>query len=499
SNILDAANEVIHNNLGRKDKSLWTENEKGDLIQFTQFDTEYEEADQIVTDISNSIRNDGHDYNEFAILYRTNAQSRVLEEKLILRNIPYKIIGGVNFYQRKEVKDILAYLKTIDNGLDDIAVKRIINIPRRGIGLTTIDRLTDYSIAHGISFYEACRRADTIPAIGRGVAKIEPFVSLIEVLKSKLHVLSYSLEDLINEILDATGYLRELEAEDTEEAKGRIENINEFINKVVTYEKNADEEPSLSGFLEEVALVADIDNLEESNNVVVLMTLHSAKGLEFPYVYLCGMEEGIFPSYMTLNSEDPTDIEEERRLCYVGITRAMQKLHLSAARQRMLRGETQFNKPSRFIREIPRYLLQQGSSKESSFQPRVPFSGSQSNQKGGTWVPPTSFTSSGSGFRSSSNGANSSITSSDKSNLFAGNPFISKGLGSSQKLGATTFDKSTPAIIEYAVGDSVEHAKFGVGIVAEMVKQDSDYMVSVDFSNSGIKKMKASFAKLKKL
>lgn len=494
SNILNAANEVIHNNLGRKDKRLWTDNGEGEPLSFTQFDTEYEEANEIVSDMYNLILNEGHDYNEFAILYRTNAQSRIFEEKLILRNIPYKIVGGTNFYQRKEIKDILAYLKTIDNGLDDIAVKRIINIPRRGIGLTTIDRVTDYAIWNGMSFYEALKHAESIPGLGRGTSKISPFVSLIEILKSKMAKPEYSLEDLINEVLEATGYLSELEAEDTEESQARIENINELINKVVAYEKAAEEEPTLSGFLEEVALVADIDNLEDSNNVVVLMTLHSAKGLEFPYVYLCGMEEGIFPSYMCINSDDPTDIEEERRLCYVGITRAMKRLYLSAARQRMVRGETQFNRPSRFIGEIPRYLLSQSSSSGSRYNAgsnssqfggspaKTPYFGSGSTQKGGTWTPPTN-------------------TGSDKKDVFANNPFIQKGFGGSSKLGATTFDKvkPAPAVIDYGVGDTVKHIKFGVGIVAEMTKQGDDYIVSVDFDTLGTKKMKASFAKLKKL
>ncbi len=494
SNILNAANEVIHNNLGRKDKRLWTDNGEGEPLSFTQFDSEYEEANEIVSDMYNLILNEGHDYNEFAILYRTNAQSRIFEEKLILRNIPYKIVGGTNFYQRKEIKDILAYLKTIDNGLDDIAVKRIINIPRRGIGLTTIDRVTDYAIWNGMSFYEALKHAESIPGLGRGTSKISPFVSLIEILKSKMAKPEYSLEDLINEVLEATGYLSELEAEDTEESQARIENINELINKVVAYEKTTEEEPTLSGFLEEVALVADIDNLEDSNNVVVLMTLHSAKGLEFPYVYLCGMEEGIFPSYMCINSDDPTDIEEERRLCYVGITRAMKRLYLSAARQRMVRGETQFNRPSRFIGEIPRYLLSQSSSSGSRYNAgsnssqfggspaKTPYYGSGSTQKGGAWTPPTN-------------------TVSDTNDVFANNPFIQKGFGGSSKLGATTFDKikPSPAVIDYGVGDTVKHIKFGVGIVAEMNKQGDDYIVSVDFDTSGTKKMKASFAKLIKL
>lgn len=477
-NILNAANEVISNNMGRKDKSLWTENEEGEPIHFTQYDTEYEEATSVVSDIDDMINNEGVNYNDFAILYRTNAQSRIFEEKLVLKNIPYKIVGGVNFYQRKEVKDLLSYLKTIDNGLDDIAVKRIINVPKRGIGLTTIDRITAYAQNNDISFYDALRHAEYIPNLGRSMSKISSFVSLVEILKSHLSSPDYSLEDLMNEIIEATGYVADLEAEETEEAQGRIDNINELINKVVTYEKNAVDQPTLSEFLEEVALVADIDSLEESTNVVVLMTLHSAKGLEFPYVYLCGMEDGVFPSYMCITADDPTEVEEERRLCYVGITRAMKKLSLSAARQRMVRGETQFNKPSRFLREIPRYLLKQSAN---SLAPKFPKSQAPE--------------------RSYNNPINSNKkmnnTLFDKSDLYQ----IPKAAMNTNPY--TTMPKKQFAVtnaepLAYGVGDRVSHFKFGIGTVSDITQGGKDYEVTVNFDNAGVKKMLATFAKLKK-
>lgn len=485
-NILNAANEVIKHNFGRKDKTLWTANEEGSPVFFTQCENEYDEADQVVCDIYNKIRNEGCENKDFAILYRTNAQSRIFEEKLIRNNLPYKIVGAVNFYQRKEIKDLLAYLKTINNGMDDLAVKRIINIPRRGIGLTTIDRITEYSLHNEISFYTALKHAESIPGLSRSLGKISPFVSMIEILKQKAQTPGHQLRDLFDELLEATGYLEELEKEDTEEAKSRIENIDELRNKIIAYENNSEDLPTLDGFLEEVALVADIDSVEESSDVVILMTLHSAKGLEFPYVYLCGMEDGLFPSYMAITSDDPTEIEEERRLCYVGFTRAMKELHLSAARSRMVRGETQFNRPSRFIQEIPKHLLKMSAS---SLENR-------------------GFKSFGEGFKNSYGSKTTiSFVSSDTGKtgdrLFADNPLIQKGFG--QGLSATTFDKpkkntSTNAEyrIDYSVGDTVNHIKFGSGIVTQMTPKGTDYEVTVLFDKAGVKKMIASFAKLRK-
>ncbi len=470
--ILNAANEVISHNKGRKDKSLWTDNEEGEPVHFNQYDTDFEEVDQITAEIKQAVDRGEAKYNDFAILYRTNAQSRLFEEKLILRNIPYKIIGSVSFYARKEIKDILAYLKTIDNGQDDIAIKRIINVPRRGIGQTTIDKVNDYALINEISFYDALTRAAFIPGLERTAAKINPFVSMIEGLRSRLRQEGYPLHELIDDILDATGYLRELESEDSEEAQDRISNIDELVNKLVTYEENALEQPTLSGFLEEVALVSDIDNLDESADKIVLMTLHSAKGLEFPHVYLCGMEDGIFPGYMSIYANNPdVEIEEERRLCYVGITRAMKSLSLSAARQRMLRGETQFNKPSRFLQEIPRYLLKMSAPT----QKKVGFRDNSFRFDSGSSLDKSLDFEKNSDNKYSQSQISYKPFSSPEPKQFAGN-----SLGS----------------LDYGVGDSVKHIKFGVGIVTDITKGGKDYEVTVDFPNFGVKKLLSSFANL---
>lgn len=495
--ILKAANEVIHHNTERKAKALWTENEEGELIYYTQFDTEYNEAESIASDIEHLVEERNLSYSDFAILYRTNAQSRILEEKLIYRNIPYKIIGGVNFYQRKEIKDLLAYLKTIDNGMDEIAVKRIINVPRRGIGLTTIDRIDQYARQQNISFYEALKRADFIPGIGRGASKISPFVSFIEILKSKLSSPSYSISELLEEILEATGYARELEEDGSDEALGRLENIDELKNKIIVFEEQGDMPPTLSEFLEEVALVADIDTLENSTNLVVLMTLHSAKGLEFPYVYLCGMEDGIFPSYLTITSDDPSDIEEERRLCYVGITRAMKRLYLSSARQRMQHGETMFNKPSRFLDEIPPLLIKKSSNSLTSRFPRM----EQTN------VYTKNLHSYGKEIRGAIAPNYTNQKKQEGINL-DNNPYIQKGFGNQVTRNHQIFDKPTTtksnsgalsSAPNYVIGDTVKHMRFGEGIVIDLKKGVVDYEVTVDFSNFGKKKMQAGFAKLEKI
>ena len=471
-NILNAANEVICNNQGRKDKSLWTDNEEGEPVHFTQFETGFEEAESITSEIKSIVENGTATYKDIAILYRTNAQSRLFEEKMILKNIPYRIIGGTNFYSRKEIKDILAYLKTINNGLDSLSVKRIINVPKRGIGLTTVDRINDYAIDHELSFYDALTRASFIPGLERAASKLNPFISLIEGLKSRVAQEGYALRELIDDILDATGYLRVLEEEGAEEAQDRIENINELVNKMVAYEENTLEQPTLSGFLEEVALVADIDNLNEDNEKVVLMTLHSAKGLEFPYVYLCGMEEGVFPGYMSIFADNPNEeIEEERRLCYVGITRAMTQLSLTAAKQRMIRGETQYNKPSRFIHEIPRYLLKMAAAAPRKIQ--ATFLDNQHGDK-------TSF--------------NDSVFDKPIKNEYKQadyKPYLTPA--------TKQFEGKQMCNIDYGIGDTVKHIKFGVGIVIDLTKGGKDYEVTVDFPNFGIKKLLSSFAKLDKI
>lgn len=447
-NILNAANEVIAHNHGRKEKKLWTENEEGDFIEFHQYETEHEEAGQIAEKIE-ELSNEGYEYKNIAILYRTNAQSRVFEERFMIKNIPYRIVGGTNFYQRKEVKDMISYLKAVDNGQDDLAVKRIINVPRRGIGAATVNKVETYAIEHGISFLEACFEAEQITTLGNAKKKIQGFADLIQEFRNQEAI--GTLKELFDEIIQKTGYVEELKAEETEEALGRIENIEELLNKIVTYEEEA-QEPTLEGLLEEIALVADIDNLEESDNRVVLMTLHSAKGLEFPYVFICGMEDGIFPSYMTIMSENDDDMEEERRLCYVGITRAKKKLYLSAAKRRMVHGRTQFNSVSRFIDEIPANLMKIGRETQSreKRKEKALFSATRAQK-----------------FRK---------------------PYQTK-----------TFTAPSSVTLSYQVGDMVSHIKFGKGIVQDIVSGGRDYEVTVDFEKCGRKKMFASFAKLKKV
>ena len=456
-NILDAANAVISNNVGRKDKQLWTDNGEGEKIKFCQFDTGYDEAEYIADDIEREVRN-GASYNDHAILYRTNAQSRLFEERFVAQNIPYKIVGGVNFYARKEIKDLLCYLKTIDNSRDDLAVRRIINVPKRGIGATTLGRIQDYADKMSVSFYDALRVAEEVPSIGRSLSKIDGFVTFIQSLKSKAE--SYTVRELLEEVIELTGYVAELQAEDTDESKARIENIDELISKTESYQEAMEEQgqtATLSGFLEEIALIADIDSVDPDQDYVLLMTLHSAKGLEFPRVFLAGMEDGMFPSYMSIISDDRSDLEEERRLCYVGITRAMEDLTLTSARQRMLRGEVQYNKVSRFVREIPRELVdlgQEAQEKKKKIEEMIQADRNLAKMK----------------------------------MAFETKTFKPR-----------EFKVTKAAALDYEVGDTVRHIKFGVGIVKDIVDGGRDYEVTVDFDKVGIKKMFAGFAKLKKI
>lgn len=461
--ILDVANEVIKNNAGRKDKRLWTSVKDGTKVIFNVYENGYEEARGIAEDIAHRHLYDRKDYSDFAILYRTNAQSRSLEEKLIEKNIPYRIYGGINFYARREIKDILAYLKTIDNARDDLAVKRILNVPKRGIGAASVAKVDDYAYENDITFYVALRQAKEVPGLQRAVSKVEGFVTQIEILKSKSQYIGVG--KLIEEIIETVGYSDyiDTESESDEQATERRQNIDELISKAVQYEETVDE-PSLSGFLEEVALVADIDNLDENNDMVSLMTIHSAKGLEFPIVYLAGMEDGLFPSYMSISTGDESDIEEERRLCYVGITRAKETLIMSAARMRTVRGETQMNRTSRFVREIPKELLAESA---------------QMLKK---------------------NSEYSSITGKDHMEL----PVRKRGqvaFNSYQReaISNTVFDKKTDSAPDYVVGDRVRHIKFGEGTVADMINGGRDYEVTVDFDTAGRKKMFAGFAKLVKI
>ena len=354
NNILEAANSVIANNAHRKEKHLWSENGEGKEVSFIHYETAYGEAEDVIDKIQTSVHMGKHQYQDCAILYRTNAQSRAFEEKCIKKSVPYRLVGGVNFYQRQEIKDILAYLKTIDSGRDDLSVTRIVNVPKRGIGQVTLNKLAVYASEHGMRLFQAMEQAEQIPGIGKAADKIKGFVNQIMVFRALAKELDAA--ELIESILEQTGYLEELEKLEEDKAQAKQENLDEFQNKAADYYANHDE-AALTDFLEEVALVADIDNMDSEADSLTLMTLHSAKGLEFPVVYMTGMEEGLFPSYMSMNSGDPGDIEEERRLCYVGITRAMQQLTLTAAKQRMVHGNIQYSAISRFVKELPQEKL----------------------------------------------------------------------------------------------------------------------------------------------
>ncbi len=481
-NILDAANAVIANNQGRKEKRLWTDNGAGDKITFEQLDTAAEEADFVARDIARRVRKGEYQYKDCAILYRTNAQSRLFEERFITANIPYKIFGGVNFYARKEVKDLLAYLKTIDNGQDDLAVRRIINIPKRGIGAASINKVALYAQEQEISFYDALCVAEQVPGLGKAAAKIRPFVLFIQSMKAKAKLLSVA--DLLQEVIETTGYVRELEAEGTDEAEARIENIDELISKAVDYAEG-EEAPTLNGFLENVALVADIDSFDENSDYVVLMTLHSAKGLEFPNVYLAGLEDGLFPSYMSITSDNSqAEIEEERRLAYVGITRAKKNLTITSARVRMVRGQTQYGKVSRFVREIPPELLSGKIYEPKTKEEPIEQSTFQKARKAFRTVP--SYGGSGYG-KEVGEGYGSTFHSSK-----ATKPVYTK-VENQRDFG------SAGGALSYQVGDRVRHIKFGDGEVMAIVSGGRDYEVTVDFDKVGTKKMFASFAKLKKI
>ncbi len=478
-NILNAANAVIKNNRNRKAKSLWTEHEEGELIKLFHVNNPYEEADRVVDQIKRYMR-EGYKLNDCACLYRTNAQSRTLEEAFVRANLPYKIVGGVNFYQRKEIKDVLAYLKTIDNARDDVAVRRIINVPKRGIGAVAVNTVQNLADDRGVNFYTALDDGINEGLFGKGGEKLREFRNLIESLKesagiSNEHGRQMSLKELMEEVLEKTGYRRELELENTVEAQTRLENIDELINKLALYEDTA-EEPTLSGFLEEVSLVADIDSWSADSDYVSLITIHSAKGLEFPIVFLCGMEDGLFPMSAAINSMDEEDLEEERRLAYVAITRAKEKLILTASRMRMVRGETMVSIISRFVREIPGELIEPDDENQYVI-----------SKQGGRG--------SYGGYTDGSFGGNAASRKESKEE-FKRKPFALSG-GSGKSSGGSS--SGGKALLDYGEGDRVSHMKFGEGIVTGIRDGGRDWEVTVDFEEYGTKKLFAGFAKLKKV
>lgn len=479
NNILEAANSVIANNAHRKEKHLWSENGEGKEVSFIHYETAYGEAEDVIDKIQTSVHMGKYQYQDCAILYRTNAQSRAFEEKCIKKSVPYRLVGGVNFYQRQEIKDILAYLKTIDSGRDDLSVTRIVNVPKRGIGQVTLNKLAVYASEHGMRLFQAMEQAEQIPGIGKAADKIKGFVNQIMVFRALAKELDAA--ELIESILEQTGYLEELEKLEEDKAQAKQENLEEFQNKAADYYANHDE-AALTDFLEEVALVADIDNMDSEADSLTLMTLHSAKGLEFPVVYMTGMEEGLFPSYMSMNSGDPGDIEEERRLCYVGITRAMQQLTLTAAKQRMVHGNIQYSAISRFVKELPQEKL---DWKEETFGglfkkgPSMTANSLSDSLFGGS-----SSMSSGSSFSASQGSQTAKKTNYD-------NVFDLKY--------AKAFSSPKPDSLDYKEGDRVSHIKFGKGTVLAVEDMKKDYQVTVEFDTAGVKKLFAGFAKLKKI
>lgn len=435
--ILEAANKVVGNNVGRKEKKLWTNNTEGEVIQYYKANNEYDEASYIAGNINKYKKEEKRQYTDFAVLYRTNAQSRVLEEELMKQGIPYKIVAGTRFYDRKEIKDILAYLITIENSVDDVSVKRIINIPKRGIGDKTIEKIDNYAENLGIGFFEALMDINKVPGISTRVQnQINSFTNLMVGLREKRE--DISLTNIVEELYDKTGYLQVLEEENTVEANTRIENLKEFLSLTMDFDKNS-EVKTLEEFLARTSLESSLDQVEE-DDAVLLMTLHSAKGLEFPIVFIPGMEEGIFPSYMSMQENNE---EEERRLCYVGITRAMEKLHMSHAMMRTLYGRTNCNPISRFLEEIPDNLI----TKKELY-----------NRK-------------------------KEVRNMQTSPLFTG--------------GLSTFNHrptSNSTQDEIKTGDRVKHPKFGTGTVVAVAGD----ILTIAFPNGGLKKISAAFVKLEK-
>lgn len=447
--ILEAANHVIKNNMGRKQKRLWTENPEGSPVKRYEAVDERDEA-YYIADTIRSLKASGRNYGDIALLYRINAQSRVFEEVFMKQGIPYKIYGGLKFYSRKEIKDVIAWLRIIQNPDDDISFSRAINVPRRGIGKTTLDRLELLASQQNVSMYRIAYRADYYPELSRAARSLLDFCRFIE--EMRIFSQKSELVDFIEVLLDRSGVIRELEKEQTEESRTRIENIREFISVAREFAINSGENPTLEDFLAHISLVADIDDTEEVGDRVVMMTLHSAKGLEFPVVFIAGMEEGVFPSYQSLMEEDR--LEEERRLCYVGITRAREELYLTNAKCRMLFGSTSYNRVSRFIEEIPDYL-----TTESMHHTETPRQVSGSR---------TEFH-----FKT--------VDLSDlKSRIIAFNR-LSRDESESVK-----------------VGDRVVHKKFGIGTVVKKVPEGGDYRLDIKFDDYGLKRLMESYAKLKK-
>ena len=462
--ILNAANDVIKNNKGRKEKKLWTDSGEGEKLTLCVLDDQIAEASYINNCIETLVMQGKYHYNDFAILYRTNAQTRAFEENL---TCPYRILAGLRFYDRREIKDILAYLRVLYNPADDINLMRIINVPKRGIGDTTISKIQAYAGSVGRSMYEIITDPAYEEALGRSSGKIREFTAIIENLMQLKGTVTVS--ELIDEMLAKTGYTASVLSEPPDQAHSRIENIEEFRSKAMEYQDNV-ENPTFEGFLDNISLVSDVDNLDEEQDAVVLMTLHSAKGLEFPVVFMCGMEKGLFPNMMSETEEG--GMEEERRLCYVGITRARQKLYISAAKCRTLYGSTSIQLLSPFVNEIPDDLFEDSSAKQSFIARSYtsPYSGGNSDvrvSKGSFGTP---------------SGRMSVSSIADKYSMVAASSIKNSDSGFSMKK-----------------GDRVNHRKFGDGMIVSVTASGGDYLVEILFDNVGTKNLMASIAKLKKI
>ncbi|MDF2658993.1 MAG: pcrA [Paenibacillus sp.] len=483
SNILNAANAVINNNTGRKPKRLWTDKGDGSKLQRYEAGSEHEEGYFIAGEIVKNYKQ-GQKYSSHAVLYRTNAQSRVIEEILIKSDIPYQIVGGIKFYDRKEIKDILAYLRLISNPDDDISLRRIINVPKRGIGDTTLDKLAEAAAARGISIFAALEQADSLELSARFRATLAEFYGLIRNLNAMLDYLSVT--ELTEKMLELTGYREELLRENTIESKSRLENIDEFLSVTLDFEKRS-EEKSLVSFLTDLALIADIDTMDKEDDgsdkdAIILMTMHSAKGLEFPVVFIIGMEEGVFPhSRAFLDNEE---LEEERRLAYVGITRAEEKLYLTCARMRTLFGKTAANAPSRFFKEIPAELVENAGGYGV-----IGGSGSSYSSRSGGYGGGTSV------YGSPSRGAYGSPAG---SSIGAAQSVAGRAAAGVQQRQAGAAGSGAAA--SYANGDKVSHGKWGTGVIVAVKGSGDDTELQIAFpAPVGVKRLLAKFAPISKL
>lgn len=472
-NILNAANEVIKNNKSKIDKQLWTQNEEGDKIEYKTLNNEYEEVEYVVDEIDDICRKEHESYSNFAVLFRTNAQARVLEEVFMKAGTPYKLIGGIKFYARKEIKDIISYLKLIQNTNDNIALKRIINEPKRGIGNTALDKLDALSSERGLSIFEFIQDSNNLIGF-RSAGNIMEFRDMInDLIKEKDKI---KVSELIKKTLKDSGYEDMLNSEGTKETEIRFDNLMEFIGVAIEFE-NENAENSLGDFLDSIALVSDVDNLDESTDAVTLMTMHSAKGLEFDNVFLVGMEEGLFPSKRSI--EEDVQTEEERRLCYVAITRAKKHLFITNTKKRTLYGSTTYSTPSRFIDEIPENLLSETSIENKENK------GIRNNQN--TWL--DSEYKRVETYLSNRNRVSENIERKVKPNIGVSVDSFLKNLAGNNQV-------KTNNVSKYKVGMEVKHKKFGIGIIENIEPEGDDFKLEIMFDGSGFKRLMANYTPL---